>query len=148
MNLSPNVQQSREKSKNPIEANTAPERERERETNTHTHRASYITYMYTTYSQAPPPRLLQQMKDCRKPIQKFFHTQEICTLWPDSTVINCSKSALQISREIHEQKSHEMFSRSHVLSVSVSVCVCMQCKSVLTLIPNRWGCSKMWLEMD
>lgn len=37
---------------------------------------------------------------------------------------------------------------SHVLSVSVSVCVCMQCKSVLTLIPTSWGCSKMWLEMD
>ncbi len=41
-----------------------------------------------------------------------------------------------------------MFSCSHVLSVSVSVCVCMQCKSVLTLIPTSWGCSKMWLEMD
>lgn len=60
MNLSPNVQQSREKSKNPKEANTAPERDTHK--HTHTFRASYITYMYTTYSQAPPPRLLQQMK--------------------------------------------------------------------------------------
>jgi hypothetical protein len=33
MNLGPNVQQSREKSKNPKEANTAPERH----TQTHTH---------------------------------------------------------------------------------------------------------------
>jgi hypothetical protein len=62
MNLSPNVQQSREKSKNPKEANTAPERDTHTNTHTHTSRASYITYMHTTYSQAPPSRLLQQMK--------------------------------------------------------------------------------------
>ncbi len=94
----------------------------ERETHTHTYRASYITYMYTTYSQAPPPRLLQQMKTAGNQSKNSFTPKKFAL----SGQIQQSSIAANLLCKFQEKSmSKNLMKCSHVLMFSLSLSLCV-----------------------